>query len=641
MKSFSDNVSLNYKKSVFIFTNYLKQLQNFSQTLNLNNLAVSISNTVYRLENNSFTIGVFGNFNCGKSTFINALIGKNILPTDILATTATISRIIHREIPGAKIRFQDGREQEIFLDKLEDYVTKLTSDSEKRAAQIQESLIYYPIPYYQNQLEIIDTPGLNDDEEMTAITSEVIERCDVAIMLISAISPFGITEGEFLTTKLLANGITKILFVINSIDLLDKAEVGKIINSISNRIHICIRKWAQQQPNQEILDKLDKIQIHGISAFQALEAKATRNIPLLAQSWFVNFECALRNIINQERGLIQLQTTCNRVTTYATETLSCVKHQESELAVEIAQLSKAKQTINHRIEQLHRQEIELTTSFNNTLSNLQKQTNLSYSRLETKLKATAKSTISSKEITINTQSDIAKSVLTAVQNATREYAKQIQTEVKNALSLCLMQLKSFAQLCEQFISDLELDSDRKVLEIISLFNQYYDSFTQLNSLSLAFPDNPEIFTFTTEVSVGGTAAGAAIGFMVLGPFGGAVGAAIGGAASANQRANKFKENYPLQVMVAIDEQLTTMNVNQQVERYISQTFLPLEKLQNKLVTEVNSMLNHMQNKLAEYCGKQEAINHRKQQEISQMRADIEKIISEIKYFSQQLSKVSA
>ena len=143
------------------------------------------------------------------------------------------------------------------------------------------------------------------------------------------------------------------------------------------------------------------------------------------------------------------------------------------------------------------------------------------------------------------------------------------------------------------------------------------------------------------MSVGGTAAGAAIGFMVFGPFGGAVGAAIGGAAGANQRANKFKENYPVQVMVAIDEQLTTMNVNQQVERYISETFSQLEELQNQLVTEVNSMLNHMQNKLAEYCGKQEAINHRNQQEISQMRAEIEKIISEMKYFSQQLSQVSA
>ena len=397
MKSLSDNRSLDYKTSVFILTNYLKQLQSFSQTLNLSNLVVSISNIVYRLEHNSFTIGVFGNFNCGKSTFINALIGKNILPTDILATTATISRIIHREIPGAKIRFQDGSEQEIPIDKLEDYVTKLTSDSEQRAAEIQESLIYYPIPYYQNQLEIIDTPGLNDDEKMTAITSEVIEGCDVAIMLISAISPFGITEGEFLTTKLLANGITRILFVINSIDLLETAEVGKIINTISNRIHTCIQEWAKQQPNpQEILDKLDKIQIHGISAFQALEAKATRNIPLLAQSWFVNFECALRTIINQERGLIQLQTTCIRITTNATEILSCVKHQESQLAVEIAQLSKAKETISHHIEQLRCQKTELTTSFNNTSSNLQKQTNLSHSRLETKLITSARSTISSK-----------------------------------------------------------------------------------------------------------------------------------------------------------------------------------------------------------------------------------------------------
>ncbi|NJL10315.1 MAG: dynamin family protein, partial [Calothrix sp. SM1_7_51] len=180
----------------------------------------------------TFTIAVFGEFNRGKSTFINALLGQEILPSDILATTATLSKIIYSPTIGAKICFKDDSQQEIDVYQLANYVTQLTEDSVAIATKIKEAVIYYPVAYCQNNIEIIDTPGLSDNVEMTNITSAIINQCDLGIMVISAQSPFGISEGNFLTNTLLANGIYNILFVVNQIDVFSRKDANKIINLI-------------------------------------------------------------------------------------------------------------------------------------------------------------------------------------------------------------------------------------------------------------------------------------------------------------------------------------------------------------------------------------------------------------------------
>ncbi|MBE9234152.1 dynamin family protein, partial [Cuspidothrix issatschenkoi LEGE 03284] len=163
----TNSSSIDYRQSLLKIISSLKYLQDLSQELNLTNLVEIISESLKRIENNSFKIVVLGDFNRGKSTFINALLGQEILPSDILATTATPSRIIYSLTPAAKVAFKDGSEQEIEILELSNYVTKLTSKSEATAAKIKEAIVYYPIPYCQNNVEITDTPGLSDDEEMT------------------------------------------------------------------------------------------------------------------------------------------------------------------------------------------------------------------------------------------------------------------------------------------------------------------------------------------------------------------------------------------------------------------------------------------------------------------------------------------
>ena len=88
-----------------------------------------------------FRVAVVGEFRRGKSTFVNALLGREILPTDALPTTATLNRITYGAVPKAYLCYRDGRREDVRIEELSRYVTKLTRESENAAAQIEEAVV--------------------------------------------------------------------------------------------------------------------------------------------------------------------------------------------------------------------------------------------------------------------------------------------------------------------------------------------------------------------------------------------------------------------------------------------------------------------------------------------------------------------
>ena len=63
------------------------------------------------LEKENFTVVVLGEFSRGKSTFINALLGKSLLPMDVLPETAVLSALLYGDEPEATIIYCDGHRE--------------------------------------------------------------------------------------------------------------------------------------------------------------------------------------------------------------------------------------------------------------------------------------------------------------------------------------------------------------------------------------------------------------------------------------------------------------------------------------------------------------------------------------------------
>lgn len=169
-------VAADYKQVLLTLVGNLKQLRNYSEKLHLAKLIQLIDKVISRMEKDSFSIAVVGEFKRGKSTFINALLGEEILPAEVLPTTATLNRVTSSSKPFVKIIFEDDEEREIDINRLVSFVTKLTPESEAVAATVKEAVIYYPVKYCRDHVEIIDTPGLSDDEN---IGSQLLESLSV------------------------------------------------------------------------------------------------------------------------------------------------------------------------------------------------------------------------------------------------------------------------------------------------------------------------------------------------------------------------------------------------------------------------------------------------------------------------------
>jgi len=281
---------LEYNKVERTLVSDLEKLRSFSRKLKLTKSIVLINDVLQRIEQRSFSIAVVGEFKRGKSTFINALLGQEILPSDILPCSATLNRVTYGVKPEVKIIFKDGHEEQIPIEKLTDYVTKLTPESEITAESIKEAVVYYPIPYCQNNIDVIDTPGLNDDQNMTEVTLSVLPQVDAAIMIILAQSPFSEFERDLLENKLLTNDLGRVIFVVNIWDSYTPEQTERILQSVKNRIQKYVLERAENQFGKDSEEytiykqKIGTPKVFGIYIKQALEAKQKGDQNLLFQN---------------------------------------------------------------------------------------------------------------------------------------------------------------------------------------------------------------------------------------------------------------------------------------------------------------------------------------------------------------------
>jgi hypothetical protein len=331
MNDLSEITSLSFdkiRKLEFSLAVDLNRLQRFAERLSLEELINQIADTIRHIESHSFTVAVVGEFKRGKSTFINALLGREILPADIAPTSATLNRVTYGSPPQVKIIYKSNsrhgaRVEEITIDELAAYVTKLTPEAEAVATQVEEAVVYYPVRYCENNVQIYDTPGLNDDESMTAVTLSVLSRVDAAIMVILANAPFSRFEGDFLNKLLMNNQIGQVLFVVTAIDRLrHQTERERVLQLVTDRIKMAARQYAAERfgadtPDyHQYLQQLGEPRIYGLSGYDALEAKINGDLDKLAQSGFQHFEKALEKFLAEERRAVGLRVIAERTITY-------------------------------------------------------------------------------------------------------------------------------------------------------------------------------------------------------------------------------------------------------------------------------------------------------------------------------------
>ena len=309
-----------------------------------------------KLAEHRFAVGVMGEFKRGKSTVINSLLEKEIMPSDILPCSATMNRVTYDMHPHVVLRMRDGSTKDISVDRLASYVTKLTGENESRAAGVDEAIVYYPCRFCQNGVDIVDTPGLNDDERMNKISEEVIPKLDAVIMVVTPDNPFSMSEAEFVRSKLMTSDLSRLIFLVNKIDQVRrKADRPRVIESIRQRIETSVlEKTAsvygiESKEYKETVKKLGKIRIYPFSALDALDGKLEGDEELIRQSGTLEFENALTQILTEERGALELTGPLNAISRTAADLAKATATRKNALALSAQEFAECQ---NKALEQI-------------------------------------------------------------------------------------------------------------------------------------------------------------------------------------------------------------------------------------------------------------------------------------------------
>lgn len=116
-----------------------------------------------KLTENSYQVLVVGEAKRGKSTFVNALIGRDILPTDVDIATSQVFRISPAEREAYCLRFEDDSRKEIAAADLASYGSQVVADANgvPRLDQIIRWIeVDVPTRFVPANVRILDTPGL-------------------------------------------------------------------------------------------------------------------------------------------------------------------------------------------------------------------------------------------------------------------------------------------------------------------------------------------------------------------------------------------------------------------------------------------------------------------------------------------------
>ncbi|HXU03900.1 MAG TPA: dynamin family protein [Polyangia bacterium] len=207
-----------------------------------------------KLEDERFSVVVLGEFNHGKSTFINALLGTPLLPTGITPTTALLAHVTHGARAAATAVTENGDRTSIDAAALADHLTvdglakaeagkgdgkpdgakgkagARAKVDKKPTGAIHHIEITHPSPLLANRLTIVDTPGVNDINEQRAdITYGYLPRADAAVFLLDATQILTASERQFLEERILRSTRDRLIFVVAKADLLDESELAETL----------------------------------------------------------------------------------------------------------------------------------------------------------------------------------------------------------------------------------------------------------------------------------------------------------------------------------------------------------------------------------------------------------------------------
>lgn len=239
-----------------------------------------------QLAEDRFNLAVVGQFKRGKSTLMNAVLGRDLLPTGLLPLTSAITTLCYGSTERMVLRRKGWAfEQEVPLEHLAASITERGNPGNEKG--LIEARVELPLPFLRRGLHFVDTPGIGSSrQENTATTYAFLPQMNAVIFVTSVEAPLSEAEERFLGD--LRGQVRQLFVVVNKLDLLGGAAREEVLDYIKTHMEQLLGPGG--------------VQIVPLSAREGLAAKLAHDAPRLQRSGVAAFEQMLTAFLAEQQG---------------------------------------------------------------------------------------------------------------------------------------------------------------------------------------------------------------------------------------------------------------------------------------------------------------------------------------------------
>ena len=236
-----------------------------------------------RVSEGRFNLVVVGEFNRGKSSVINALLGASVMPVGVVPLTSVLTEIRYGAVCRCTACFLDGTERDITLEEMADFATERGNPG--NAKSVAAVRLEYPSPWLSAGVRLFDTPGIGSlHQQNSDVTHDFLPQADAVLFVASVDQAMGRAELDFLIE--IRRHAAKVVCLLNKADHLTEGELREAEAFAGAAAHEALSVAAP---------------VIALSARQALEGQVEGNAHLVQQSGLVALRAVLRRLLGEER----------------------------------------------------------------------------------------------------------------------------------------------------------------------------------------------------------------------------------------------------------------------------------------------------------------------------------------------------
>jgi small GTP-binding protein len=217
----------------------LSALQAISRESGDNLVSSEAESALLALNEQRFNVAFIGQFKRGKSSLINAILGEEILPADMLPITSVITVVQFGEMKRCTVNFLDGQSEQIGIDVIPDYVSEVNNPSNVKG--VKDVVVELPTHILQNGIRLVDTPGVGSIFALnTETTIAYIPKIDIVIIVLGSDPPVSAEELTLIRTA--SQRANSLYVVLNKADLVDPSAIERVkvftLDAIKNELGV-------------------------------------------------------------------------------------------------------------------------------------------------------------------------------------------------------------------------------------------------------------------------------------------------------------------------------------------------------------------------------------------------------------------